>query len=407
MKKLLGLLLIFAFLISVFSSCSTEEKITNVSEYKDWEQVLSEGRGKSVTIFMWGGNDGVNRYMDTYVAKYMKDNYDILVKRVPLSPIEYLPKLINEKKGSVIGTGDVLWINAENFLTAKSANLLSEPFTQLLPNQSKFYDESSSDINFDTGVPIEGREAIWGKAQLVFSYDESLMKNPPKNYNELLLYAKANPGKISFPKIPDDFVGTAFFRNAFYELAEEEFSGDMTKEEFVSKAEPVVEYFKELKPYLWNRGESFPSSQAQLDELFKNGEIHMTMGFEVGKTAGLVKSGVYPSTVKTFIFETGTIGNAHYLAIPFNSPEPAAAMVLIDFLQSPMAQIEKMKPEVWGDMPSFDYTKIDGEINKKVVEIEGNNSDIALEKLSLKRLPEMTSEQIGWIKEIWTTKVLG
>jgi putative spermidine/putrescine transport system substrate-binding protein len=156
--------------------------------------------------------------MDGYVAENVASLYGITLKRVPMNAPDYLTKLLNEKKSDVNqGTADLVWINAENFLTAKEAGLLSEPFTHLLHNESIYYDQEASDLNFDSGIPIEDMEAIWGKAQLVFSYDEQVIETPPTSYTELLEWAKENPGKFAYPKLPDDFVGTAFVRNAYYE----------------------------------------------------------------------------------------------------------------------------------------------------------------------------------------------
>ena len=164
-------------------------------------------------------------------------------------------------------------------------------------------------------------------------------------------------------------------------------------------------YFKTLSPYLWNNGETYPATQAQLDELFRNGEIDITMGFEIGKTAGLVASGVYPETVSTFVFDTGTIGNSHYLAIPYNAPEKAAALLVMDFLQSPEAQVEKMKSDVWGDMPAFDVDKIDDKMLSILETIESKSGVLSLDELTQKRNPEMKAQYIEWIKELWIENI--
>ncbi len=408
-KNKMFLMVLTLILVMILTACTKEDERKSVMTYDNWDAVVKDGSGKTVTIFMWGGNESINQYMDGYVSKHMKDQYNITLKRVPMNAPEYLTKLINEKKGNIsIGTGDLLWINAENFLTAKSGGLLDGPFTELLPNQAKFYDKSASDLAYDSGIAIEGFEAIWGRAQLVLTYDEAKVPNPPKSYTELLIWAKKNPGKFTFPKVPEDFVGTAFVRNAYYELTGQTdvFLSDMSEASFKSLSEPVVSYFDELVPYLWNNGASFPASQSQQDEFFKNGEIYITMGFEVGKTAGLVASGVYPETVKTYVFDSGSIGNSHYLAIPYNAPESAAALLTIDFLQSPEAQLEKMKAEVWGDMPAFDPSKTDDAVRAKLAEIESVKGSITLETLATKRLPEMKSQYIDWIKAIWSNEIV-
>lgn len=374
--------------------------VVDIGTYETWDAVEKDGQGKTVTILMWGGNESINQYMDGFVSNHLKETYDITLNRVPMNAPEYLSKLLNEKKtGTDVGTADLVWINAENFRTAKEGQLLDGPFTHLLPNLNHYYDESASDLSFDSGIPIEGYEGIWGRAQLVFSSDGVDIDS----YEALMSYAKEHPGRITYPRIPDDFVGVAFIRNAYYELLEdpEKLQDEMDYEAFKELSEPVMTYFKELSPYLWNGGDVYPATQAALDDLFKNGEIDMTMGFEIGKTAGLISSGVYPQTVSTFVFDTGTIGNSHYLAVPFNAPEKAGALLVMDFLQSPEAQIEKMKSEVWGDMPAFDVSKVNGDVIETLNTIENQPGSLTLKELTAHRNPEMKAQYIEWIKELW------
>ncbi|MGV8905960.1 MAG: ABC transporter substrate-binding protein [Acetobacterium sp.] len=409
--KIVGIILILSIGILSFSACTkSHQSSKTVADFKNWDDVIGAGGNQEVTILMWGGNESINQYMDEYVAKNMTELYGITLKRVPMNAPDYLAKLINEKKSNLNnGTADLLWINAENFSTAKEAGLLAGPFTQLLPNLNQYYDLKAADLNSDSGIPIEGYEGIWGRAQLVITYDSAVVENPPKTYEELLVWVKQNPGKFTYPRLPDDFVGSAFVRNAFYELTGESeiFQHEMTEEGFQKMAQPVSAYFQELNPYLWNKGQSFPATQEQLDALFKNGEVDMTIGFEVGKTPGLVAAKVYPDTVKTYVLDTGTIGNAHYLAIPFNAPNQAAALLVVDFLESPEAQIEKMKSEVWGDMPGLDLSKLSQTQQDSLHKVEVNSGALSLKELTDKRLPEMKSDYIDRIKNLWVSEIAG
>lgn len=404
------LLVLLSMIMLFTTACTSETKeSTNISDYENWEEVVKAGTGKEVTILMWGGNDNINHYMDNYVADYMKETYDITVKRVPMNAPDYLSKLTNEKKGKVTtGTGDLVWINAENFRTAKEGGLLDGPFTKLLPSLKTYYSQDSPDLQYDSGIPIEGYEAIWGKAQLVISYDSSYVANPPTSFAQLKEWVMANSGKFTYPKVPEDFVGTAFVRSSYYELTDqkEALLDDLSEEDFEKLSQPVVDYFNEIEPYLWREGASYPATQAQLDDLFKNGEVLMTMGFEVGKTAGLIDSGVYPDSVETYVFDTGTIGNSHYLAIPYNAPQKAAALLLINFLESPEAQIEKMNPSVWGDMPAFDPSLVMEEQRQQLAKFDTVPGAVTLQELTDKRQPEMKAQYIDWIKKIWSEKVI-
>ncbi len=365
----------------------------------------------TVTIVMWGGNEQVNQYMDDWVAPAVLDKHDITLRRVPMNAPEFMAKFMNEKREEIeTGTADLVWINGENFRTAREGELLWGPFTHLLENQATYVDQSAPDLHHDTGIPIEGYQALWGRAQLTLAYDSAIVSQPPRSYKELLVWAKSNPGMFTYPNPVDDFVGAAFVRSAYYELTgleEDELTREMSKEKLREISQPVIDYFLELQPYLWRQGKAYPASQSQLDDFFRSGETAFSMGFEVGKVLGLIQEGVFPETVETLVFESGSIGNSHYLAIPFNAQEKEGALLVIDFLQSPEAQIEKFKPEVWGDMPAFDPALLSEIHQQQLLEIETQPGMPSLESLAQYRLLEMHAQTIDWIKEIWAEEVGG
>ena len=51
----------------------------------DWQQVIDESAGQEVNMYMWGGSDSINRYLDDWVAPRMKEQYDVTLKRVPMN----------------------------------------------------------------------------------------------------------------------------------------------------------------------------------------------------------------------------------------------------------------------------------------------------------------------------------
>lgn len=365
----------------------------------------------TVTIVMWGGNEQVNRYMDDWVAPAVLDKHDITLRRVPMNAPEFMAKFMIEKREEVkTGTADLVWINGENFRTAREGELLWGPFTHQLENQATYVDQSAPDLHLDTGIPIEGYQALWGRAQLTLAYDSAIVSQPPRSYTELLIWAKNNPGLFTYPNPVDDFAGAAFVRSAYYELTglkEDELTGEMSKEKLREISQPVIDYFRELQPYLWRQGKAYPATQSQLDDFLRNGETAFSMGFEVGKVLGLIREGVFPETVETLIFETGSIGNSHYLAIPFNAQEKESALLVIDFLQSPEAQLEKFKPEVWGDLPAVDPAFLSEIQQQQLSKIESQPGMPSLESLSQYRLTEMHAQTIDWIKEIWAEEVGG
>ncbi|MEM6946350.1 MAG: ABC transporter substrate-binding protein, partial [Pseudomonadota bacterium] len=71
--------------------------------------------------------------------------------------------------------------------------------------------------------------------------------------------------------------------------------------------------------------------------------------FYPGEPSAAIANQELPDTVRSYIFEDGTIGNTSFVAIPFNATAHAGAMVLANFLMSPEAQARKQDPVYWGN----------------------------------------------------------
>ena len=79
-----------------------------------------------------------------------------------------------------------------------------------------------------------------------------------------------------------------------------------------------------------------------------DGEIDIAISFDPNEASNAIANLQLPDTVRTYVHSGGTIGNANFLAIPYNASAKAGAMVLADFLLSPEAQARKADPAIWG-----------------------------------------------------------
>ena len=84
----------------------------------------------------------------------------------------------------------------------------------------------------------------------------------------------------------------------------------------------------------------------------------MGLSFHPGEASRDIASGLLPPSIRTFVLDRGTIGNTHFVAIPYNANAPDAAMVVANFLLSPEAQLHKQDPAVWGDFTVLDLDKL-------------------------------------------------
>lgn len=396
--------------VLLLAACQSEKgQNAEVLLQKDWSEIEKSASGTTVRLYMWGGDDGINRYMDEFVAPRLKEEHDITLERVPMDTNEILQKLFNEKKaGKEKGNIDVIWINGENFKNAKDNELLVGPFTEKLPNVQEYVDTESLDIQYDFGTEVEGLEAPWGKVQFVYFYDEEKVPDPPKSFDELKAWVKENPGRFTYPEA-SDFTGNAFLRHLLYEevASPDELLEFGYSEDLLEKGEENLwGYLRDIKPYLWREGKTYPSDLTELDRLYNQGEVWMTFGYNEARAESLIKDGNFPKSTKSFIMDSGSIGNTHFLTVPFNSPNKAGAMAAINYLLSPEAQLTKYDSTYWGENITLDPTKLSEEDRAKLESMDRGASVLPAEVLAEKNLPEVDAKYVNWLKEHWINEVV-
>lgn len=408
-KRLAILLSIFMVLISI-TGCSGQDKTIETQVFDpnaDFDTILEEAKGKTVSFYGWGGDEDRNRWLNETVAPILKEKYDITLDVVGMNIDEILAKLSGEKQAGVEeGSIDMIWINGENFYSAKENNLLFGPFTDQLPNLEKYIDVDDEEVKNDFGFPIEGYEAPYGKAQMVFINDSGLTPETPKNTDELLEYAKKYEGKITYPALPD-FTGSAFVRTLIYDIVGYEQFMDMQADKAVVKEaiEPALEYLRELNKYLWNQGQTFPATSGEVDNMFQDEEIVMTMSYAPYSVAIGIEKGIYNDSAQSFLFDKGTVGNTSYMAIAKNAPNKAAAMVAINEIIS--AEVQATQFEELRTLPVVSYDKLSSEEKVIFDSIDLGQGVLPQDELLSKRLPEMPANLVPIIEEIWAEEVVG
>lgn len=408
MRKLLALLLAFTLLFS-FNGCGQKQSGTQELDLSsaEWDEIVEAARGTTVTFYGWGGDENRNNWLNTTVADYVKEHYDIALEVVGMDINDILSKLSGEKQaGSETGSIDMIWINGENFYSAKENGLLYGPFTDRLPNMEAYIDMEDPETLNDFCMPIEGYEAPYAKAQMVLYNDSAVTPETPASAQELLDYCKQYPGRVTYPALPD-FTGSAFVRNLIYELCGWERFQDMEADYDTVKAaiEPALDYLRELNPYLWNEGRTFPDSSTTVDAMFADGELVLSMSYAPFTVATGIDQGLLSATTQTFVFEGGTIGNTNYMAIAFNSPNKAGAMVVIDAILS--AEVQLTQYETLRELPVVDTDKLSEEERAAFDAVDLGQGVLSQAELLSHRLPEMPADLVPVIEEIWLDEVVG
>ena len=385
---------------------SSQEQNGSVDDMT-FDEMVEAAEGTTVTFYGWGGDEKLNDWLDNKFAPVMKEKYDITMERVPMDIDQVLSQLSGEiEGGEEDGSIDMIWINGENFQSAKENNMLYGPFTDKLPNFNDYVDAESEDVTLDFAYPVEGYEAPYGKAQVVMIADTAVTPDVPKSAEALEEFVKKYPGKVTYPALPD-FTGSAFVRNIIYEICGYEQFLDMEadKETVREAVEPAMEYLRGLNPYLWNEGKTFPDSSTTLDNMFADGEVVLNMTYDAYATALNIESGTYTDTTETFQFDKGTIGNTNFMAVAANSGNKAGDMVAINEMLSPEIQADRY--EQLRVIPVLDNSKLSEEQKAAFDAVDLGEGVIPQDELLSKRLPEMPAELVPIIEEIWTEEVVG
>ncbi len=355
---------------------------------------------------MWGGSEQINSWIDNYVDVKLKVDYNIDLVRVPMDATIFVNKLLTEKSaGKKTGDIDLLWINGENFKNAKLGGVLYGPYIDRLPNYKKYTDPKTA--LSDSGFPVDGFELPYGKAQFNYIYDRKKILSPPNNFIELKDWVIQNPGLFAYPS-PPDFLGSAFIRQAFYSLTGgyEQYQNGFDKSLFDTNSKILWDYLNEIEPYLWNEGKTYPRELGAMNKLFERGEVLFTMSFTQTFAQNKIKEGIYPSSVKSHIFNDGSLGNTHYTAIPFNSPNIPGALVLSNFLIDPVTQLSKNRSNNWGDFTVLSINLLDKKYKKLFSNIKLGEATLSLEELDKYVVPEIPSEYLEALERGWEQYVL-
>jgi putative thiamine transport system substrate-binding protein len=317
-----------------------------------WDDVVAKAHGQTVYFNAWGGSERINDYI-AWIGDRVAEDYGIALHHVKLADTaDAVARVLAEKMAGKTAGGsvDLIWINGENFAAMKQRGLLFGPFAESLPNY-RFVDTAGKPTTrVDFTVPVDGLEAPWGMAQIVFFYDTARISNPPRNIADFLQWARANPGRFTYPA-PPDFTGSTFLKQALYGLAADPamLQRPPADAEFASATAPLWDWLDRLHPQLWRSGETFPQNDQMQRRLLDDGEIDISLSFNPGEASSAIAQGLLPDSVRSYVLDGGTIGNTHFVAIPFDANSKEGAMVVADFLLSPEAQLRKQDAAVWGD----------------------------------------------------------
>ncbi|OIQ31352.1 MAG: ABC transporter substrate-binding protein [Alphaproteobacteria bacterium MedPE-SWcel] len=371
----------------------------------DWDAVLAEAAGQTVHWHAWGGSTATNDFI-TWVGSRLTQEHDIVLTHVKLeNTSDAVTRVLTEKTAGQDEQGavDLIWINGANFAAMKSAGLLFGPFAEALPNWH-YADTATKSLRHDFTVPTEGYESPWAMAQVVFMHDTDDLPDRLGSMEALLDWARSNPGRFTYPQ-PPDFLGTTFLKQALIDLTTDgaALAAPVTEESYVEVSAPLWAFLDELTPLLWRTGRAYPQSGPRQLQLMSDDEIDLAISFSPGEASTAIANYQLPDSVRTFVLDKGTIGNASFVAIPYNSGAKAAAMVVADFLLSPEAQLRAQDPAVLGYGTVLDLGALPSQVQRAFQALDLGPATLSPEELGTVQ-PEPHPSWMTRIAEEWVAR---
>ena len=419
-KNILSVATVLAISLSSGAAYAADKAATDFRDAflngnMSWSDV--EARAKTegeVNWFHWGGSEKLNAWIERAVVPVMKEK-GITLKTTRIGGTREAVDLVlaDKQAGKGIGEGsvDMIWLNGDNFYTLAKQDALFGSFANKVPNAKNFaFDPADprSQLNLaDFGTPTEAREMPWSGEQYVCYIDTARLpqSSAPKDFKELEGWLSENPGRFTYVK-PPHYIGNTFVQTVMYAHGGgfkpfQKSISEYTPETFAALVKPGFEFLKRIAPNLL---QVYPQNQAANQAMFNNGEVDMACEFGLYFVANQRESGAFSETTETLVFPTsGMIKNKNFLAIPSNSPHPAAALVLANVMSTVDLQVSKLKDIGYPmGVDIFTLSKAD---QKRAVDAAPKQHGVTDAELAAAAVADTNASLVKVIEAIWVAYI--
>ena len=211
---------------------------------------------------------------------------------------------------------------------------------------------------------------------VVFAYDSARVPEPPKTWEELTEWIKANPGRFAYNPPSTGGAGSGFVQTAIYKDQPKE---TWTSEDPANKSfwDAGFAYLTELHPFMYQSGGRtlYPNKNQGTLDLLINKEVDIIPAWADQVLSNLANE-ILPATVKLHQLDQALSGTDVVLALPsISTPEKAeASHDFINFMIGPEAQ--KICLETMFAIPVIDPNAIDSEKKETVASLDVSNFTI-------------------------------
>lgn len=203
---------------------------------------------------------------------------------------------------------------------------------------------------------------------VIMAYDSVRLPNPPKTWDELDKWIRANPGRFAYNPPGSGGAGGAFVNLALYKdlPAEAKVSTD---EKWVEQWDAGWEWLKSIHPYMYKSGGKvvYPNKNQGPLDLLINKEVDLIPAW-ADQALTNISQGTLPESTKIYQLDPALSGTDVVFAVPNIGGGAEKSYDFINYMISPEAQ--RLCLETIFAVPVIDVSVIDSKAKDMVKDLD-------------------------------------
>jgi len=405
MKKII-IAVVFMLLLTGCSTSSNEVVPNPEITSKQWETIVESADNTILNVLYYSDDKNIVDWLKNDFRKDIKIKYNIEMRFTYMKFSEISELLFELKENDEESEYDLIYLSDYGFKELKENEYLYPDVLIKLPNYYTNLKNKEYISEYDQGIKIDNYEVPIFKDQLVFINNEDVLYETPVTYDELLEIAKKNKGMITYPD-PKTKTGMAFILSAILSKVDfEELNQiDIDKDTIYEYVKPGIDYLIELDPYLYNKGESYPESDDDMDKLLSENKLLFSMSMDYNRVAENIADSIFPKGCNTFVIDEGTTGDVDYFAVLNKSNNKSASLVVLNDIISGKTQGVIYGNTKLNKLPIVDFKSMPSIELQFIKSVKVKYTSIKYDELVDYYIPEINSDVKNIIYELWSEYV--
>ena len=210
----------------------------------------------------------------------------------------------------------------------------------------------------------------WRGSQVLLAYNSDKVSTPPKSWEELTAWIKANAGQFIYGRPDRGGSGRNFVVRAVHEANGRDPSifkiDNFTQEDADKRFPPAWKILEDLAPSLYNKG-AYTAGNTPTLQLLAQGVVSMVPAWSDQALQGISQGVLPPSTKLVQLQDLALCGGFTQAAIPGNAAHHDGALKLADFLLTPEMQASVVNDI--GGFPGVNFDKLPADLAAKLADV--------------------------------------